>query len=135
MLIDPTVAFRCIRPLVHGIGPHGNVWDILTTPKSVIRDPFVAAGLLEKWWPAQLHLREYSWPNDGAEEYGLGPNFGDVGVFDSLYPPKFRKLTNIKEDLPTYLFLGNKSHTEVLQGDEKPYTGKGCKLIQPFVFR
>lgn len=127
------VAFRCIRSLVHAIGYHGNPWEIVNTPKSAIRDPHVAAALLEKWWPSQLHLKEYDWPNDG--DYGRGPDFGDVGVFDSLYPPKFRKLTNIKDDMPTYLFLGNKNHKEVVMNGEKPMDNLECKLLDCLVYR
>lgn len=115
------------------MGRLGNVWEVMNTPKSALKDPFKAAEMLEKWWPTELHEKEYSWPNDHDE--GGGPEFGDVGVFEPLHPPKFRKLTNIKKELPTYLFVGNKQTADVYDPKKGPPPWETCTLMAPFSYR
>lgn len=132
-LTEYSVAFRPLRPLCFAMGPHGNIWEFLHTPKSSLRDPFQAMTLLEKYWPAHLNKKEYFWPNDHDE--GRGPDFGDVGVFETIHPPKFRKLTNIKDDLPTYLFVGNEKPIDLRVNTNEPPPSEDCQLIGPFTYR
>lgn len=119
-----SVDFHALRPLYHAIGLKGDHARVLSTPKSELRDPAVAAARLQRWWPRHWHEREMFWPEEETPDW---PKFADVGVFEPGAGglPVFRALTNLKDELESYVF------TVAGMKDERP----PFERLDTFVFR
>lgn len=96
--------FRPLRPLYYAIGYGGAPTTLLSTPKSDLVDHVKAATRLQRWWPKQWHMRDLTWPLQ--EDTPKWPDFADVGVFDPSPRglPVFRRLVNILDDMPSFIF-------------------------------
>lgn len=122
--LPPSVKLRALRQLYYAIGLSGDPSGVLSTPKVVLRDPISASTRLQRWWPKHWHERELFWPE---EETPGWPKFADVGIFvqgpGGL--PDFRTLTNVKDELESYVFT-----VAGMRNNPPPF-----ERVAPFVFR